>query len=190
MAANKGSNYPNVYTTRHLSNTDESLESIEKRLINTDPYYNYKNLTLPSKQKRRQLKRNDDTDDSSIFPIPIQIKWKAIWRIFKKICYFIIIIINFLFKFLNNFLNGASTINYHEILKFLSEPDNIIKIISSPGHYFSKHSPTLPTIVIMVEILLLFWVVYELSIIIDTICTSILAVLQPFIAMGRYLKSD
>ncbi|CAH2355791.1 hypothetical protein CLIB1423_34S00298 [[Candida] railenensis] len=74
--------------------------------------------------------------------------------------------------------NIASTIKGIKIMKILFAPIDVI------GETF----PNLQTIVIMVELVIFVWILYELSLLVDALCMMVKAVCAPMIAVGKFMN--
>lgn len=82
--------------------------------------------------------------------------------------------------------NGAHSIisNINQLIKSIK----IMKIIFAPIDIISESFPNLQTVVIMIELCIFMWILYELSLLIDALCMMVKAVCAPMIAMGRFMN--
>ncbi|EAZ62919.2 predicted protein [Scheffersomyces stipitis CBS 6054] len=64
----------------------------------------------------------------------------------------------------------------------------IMKILFAPIDVVSEYFPNLQTIVILVELVIFVWILYEVSLLIDALCMMVKAVCAPMIAMGRFMN--
>ncbi|CAH6722706.1 hypothetical protein CLIB1444_10S04522 [[Candida] jaroonii] len=82
--------------------------------------------------------------------------------------------------------NGAHSIisNINQLIKSIK----IMKIIFAPIDIISESFPNLQTVVIMIELCIFMWLLYELSLLIDALCMMVKAVCAPMIAMGRFMN--
>ncbi|KAK6465213.1 hypothetical protein DFJ63DRAFT_14976 [Scheffersomyces coipomensis] len=83
-------------------------------------------------------------------------------------------------------LNSPSAImsNINKLIKHIK----IMKIIFAPIDIIAEHFPHLQTIVILIELVIFMWILYELSLLIDALCMMVKAVCAPMIAMGRFMN--
>ncbi|EGV63340.1 hypothetical protein PSN45_004382 [Yamadazyma tenuis] len=81
---------------------------------------------------------------------------------------------------------GATTIisNINSLIKSIK----LMKIIFAPIDVIAESFPNLQTVVIMVELIIFMWILYELSLLIDALCMMVKAVCAPMIAMGRFMN--
>lgn len=82
--------------------------------------------------------------------------------------------------------NGAKTIisNINQLIKSVK----IMKIIFAPIDIIGESFPTLQTFVILIELGIFMWILYELSLLIDALCMMVKAICAPMIAMGRFMN--
>lgn len=64
----------------------------------------------------------------------------------------------------------------------------IMRIIFAPIDVIAEHFPTLQTVVILLELVIFVWILYELSLLIDAMCMAIKAICAPMIAIGRFMN--
>lgn len=64
----------------------------------------------------------------------------------------------------------------------------IMQIIFAPIDMVSKTFPNLQTLVILVELVVFTWLLYELSLLIDALCMMIRAIFAPMIAIGKFVN--
>ncbi|KAI3405409.2 hypothetical protein KGF56_001805 [Candida oxycetoniae] len=64
----------------------------------------------------------------------------------------------------------------------------IMRIIFSPIDVFGDFFPNLQMVVLIVELLLFMWILFELSRLIDALCIMIKAICAPMIAVGRFMN--
>lgn len=75
-------------------------------------------------------------------------------------------------------------LNINQLIKSI----RIMKIIFAPIDVISEVFPNAQTIVILVELIIFMWMLYELSLLIDAICMAVKAVCAPMIAIGRFMN--
>lgn len=82
--------------------------------------------------------------------------------------------------------NGAKAIisNINLLIKSIK----LFKIVFAPIDVIAESFPNLQTIVIMIELVIFMWMLYELSLLIDALCMMVKAVCAPMIAMGRFMN--
>lgn len=82
----------------------------------------------------------------------------------------------------------------HGPVAIISNINNLIKnfkimrIIFAPIDVIADSFPNLQTIVILIELVIFVWILYELSLLIDALCMMVKAVCAPMIAMGRFMN--
>lgn len=64
----------------------------------------------------------------------------------------------------------------------------IMKVLFAPIDVISEHFPHLQTVVILVELVIFMWVLYELLLLVDALCMAVKAVCAPMIAVGRFMN--
>lgn len=64
----------------------------------------------------------------------------------------------------------------------------LMRILFAPIDIIAENFPVLQTVVIILELGIFLWVLYELSIIIDALCMAVKAVCAPMIAVGRFMN--
>ncbi|KAI5962308.1 uncharacterized protein KGF55_003384 [Candida pseudojiufengensis] len=64
----------------------------------------------------------------------------------------------------------------------------VIKLIFQPIDIIGEFFPNLQTIVIIIELLLFIWILFELSRLIDALCMMVKAFCAPMIAVGRFMN--
>lgn len=64
----------------------------------------------------------------------------------------------------------------------------IMRIIFAPIDIIALNFPNLQTVVIMLELVIFLWLLYELSLLVDALCMMVKAVCAPMIAMGRFMN--
>ncbi|KAK6204520.1 uncharacterized protein RJT21DRAFT_116959 [Scheffersomyces amazonensis] len=74
--------------------------------------------------------------------------------------------------------------NINQLIKNIK----IMRIIFAPIDIIAENFPHLQTIVILIELGIFMWILYELSLLIDAICMMVKAVCAPMIAMGRFMN--
>lgn len=89
----------------------------------------------------------------------------------------------------------GNTANKHENSgNLISNIDKLIKsirlmqIIFAPIDMVSKTFPNLQTLVILVELVIFTWLLYELSLLIDALCMMIRAIFAPMVAIGKFVN--
>lgn len=82
----------------------------------------------------------------------------------------------------------------HGPVAIISNINNLIKnfkimrIIFAPIDVIADSFPNLQTIVILIELVIFMWILYELSLLIDALCMMVKAVCAPMITMGRFMN--
>lgn len=74
--------------------------------------------------------------------------------------------------------------NINTLLKHIK----ILRIIFAPIDIIAENFPNLQTLVILIELAIFMWLLYELSLLIDALCMMVKAVCAPMIAMGRFMN--
>lgn len=74
--------------------------------------------------------------------------------------------------------------NINQLIKRIK----IMKIIFAPIDIIAVSFPSLQTIVILVELVIFMWILYELSLLIDALCMAVKAVCAPMIAIGKFMN--
>lgn len=64
----------------------------------------------------------------------------------------------------------------------------IMRIIFSPIDTVAEQFPSLQSIVVIVEIIIFGWILYEISLLIDALCMTVKAVCAPIIAVGKFMN--
>ncbi|SGZ47961.1 CIC11C00000005652 [Sungouiella intermedia] len=64
----------------------------------------------------------------------------------------------------------------------------LLKIVFAPIDVISEMYPSLQTMVILIELVIFMWMLYELSLLIDAICMTVKAVCAPMIAIGKFMN--
>lgn len=64
----------------------------------------------------------------------------------------------------------------------------IMRILFAPIDVIADNFPRLQTLVIIIELGLFIWILYELSLLIDALCMAIKAVCAPMIAVGKFMN--
>lgn len=64
----------------------------------------------------------------------------------------------------------------------------IMRIVFAPIDIIAESFPSLQTFVILLELGIFMWLLYELSLLIDALCMMVKAVCAPMIAMGRFMN--
>lgn len=75
-------------------------------------------------------------------------------------------------------------LNVNQLIKSIK----IMKIIFAPIDVISEIFPNAQTLVILVELVIFMWMLYELSLLIDAICMAVKAVCAPMIAIGKFMN--
>lgn len=85
-----------------------------------------------------------------------------------------------------NTSGGAKSIvsNINSLIKSVK----IMKIIFAPIDIIGESFPSLQTLVILLELVIFMWILYELSLLIDALCMMVKALCAPMIAMGRFMN--
>lgn len=98
----------------------------------------------------------------------------------------------FLFSRPENTLEAAPTdsspvkvvSNINSLLKHIK----LLRMIFAPIDIIAENFPGLQTFVILIELAIFMWLLYELSLLIDALCMMVKAVCAPMIAMGRFMN--
>lgn len=64
----------------------------------------------------------------------------------------------------------------------------VMKILFAPIDVIAENFPAMQTIVILLELVIFMWILYELSLLIDAICMAVKAVCAPMIAIGKFMN--
>lgn len=64
----------------------------------------------------------------------------------------------------------------------------IMKILFAPIDVVAEAFPNMQTVVILVELVIFMWILYELSLLIDALCMAVKAVCAPMIAIGKFMN--
>lgn len=64
----------------------------------------------------------------------------------------------------------------------------VLRMIFAPIDIVAEYFPHLQTLVILVELAIFMWLLYEVSLLIDALCMMVKAVCAPMIAMGRFMN--
>lgn len=73
-------------------------------------------------------------------------------------------------------------------INLLIKSIKIMKIIFAPIDIIAVHFPSLQTLVILIELVIFMWILYELSLLIDALCMAVKAVCAPMIAIGKFMN--
>ncbi|KAI5948616.1 hypothetical protein KGF57_005361 [Candida theae] len=65
---------------------------------------------------------------------------------------------------------------------------HIMQLIFTPIDFIADHFPQLQTVIIVLELVLFVWILYELSRLVDALCMMVRAFCSPMIAMGRFMN--
>ena len=74
--------------------------------------------------------------------------------------------------------------NINALLKHIK----LLRMIFAPIDIIAENFPSLQTFVILVELAIFVWLLYELSLLIDALCMMGKAICAPMIAMGRFMN--
>lgn len=74
--------------------------------------------------------------------------------------------------------------NINKLIKHIK----IMKIVFAPIDLIAEYFPRMQTIVILLELVIFVWILYELSLLIDALCMAIKAVCAPMIAIGKFMN--
>lgn len=74
--------------------------------------------------------------------------------------------------------------NINSLLKHIK----LLRMIFAPIDIIAENFPSLQTFVILIELAIFMWLLYELSLLIDALCMMVKAVCAPMIAMGRFMN--
>lgn len=64
----------------------------------------------------------------------------------------------------------------------------VMKILFAPIDVIAENFPAMQTVVILLELVIFMWILYELSLLIDAICMAVKAVCAPMIAIGKFMN--
>lgn len=64
----------------------------------------------------------------------------------------------------------------------------IMRILFAPIDVIADNFPKLQTLVIIIELGLFIWILYELSLLIDALCMAVKAICAPMIAVGKFMN--
>lgn len=64
----------------------------------------------------------------------------------------------------------------------------IMKILFSPIDIIAEQIPSLQSTVIVLELIIFVWILYEVSLLIDALCMAVRAVCAPMIAIGKFMN--
>lgn len=64
----------------------------------------------------------------------------------------------------------------------------LMQIIFAPIDIIQEKFPSLQTAVILIELVIFVWLLYELSLLIDALCMAVRAVCAPMIAVGKFMN--
>lgn len=73
-------------------------------------------------------------------------------------------------------------------INLLIKSIKIMKIIFAPIDIIAVHFPSLQTVVILIELVIFMWILYELSLLIDALCMAVKAICAPMIAIGKFMN--
>ncbi|CAK7892820.1 hypothetical protein CAAN1_08S04192 [[Candida] anglica] len=65
---------------------------------------------------------------------------------------------------------------------------NIMRIIFSPIDAIAEQFPALQSVVLVLELAIFVWILYELSRLVDALCMMVKAICAPMIAIGRFMN--
>ncbi|KAG5420577.1 hypothetical protein I9W82_002458 [Candida metapsilosis] len=65
---------------------------------------------------------------------------------------------------------------------------HIMQLIFTPIDFIAENFPQLQTLIIVLELVLFVWILYELSRLVDALCMMVRAFCSPLIAMGRFMN--
>lgn len=64
----------------------------------------------------------------------------------------------------------------------------IMRILFAPIDVIAEAFPNLQTIVILIELIIFVWILYELSLLVDALCMMVKAICAPMIAIGKFMN--
>lgn len=82
--------------------------------------------------------------------------------------------------------NGSATVmsSVNKLIKNIK----IMRILFAPIDVIAENFPRLQTLVIVIELGIFIWILYELSLLIDALCMAIKAICAPMIAVGKFMN--
>lgn len=89
-------------------------------------------------------------------------------------------------QFKNLHIGGPVRIvsNINKLIKSIK----IMKIVFAPIDVIAVSFPTMQTVIILLELVIFVWILYELSLLIDALCMAVKAVCAPMIAIGKFMN--
>ncbi|CUM55430.1 uncharacterized protein AC631_03238 [Debaryomyces fabryi] len=145
---------------------DDLSQEFIIELDDADDEESYLDEELYYDPSSRQLQRNPPTSFSSLYP---QARFNKQRR--------------------NSMLDSSKgPVAIISNLNTLIKNIKIMRIIFAPIDIIAMNFPNLQTLVIMIELVIFLWLLYELSLLIDALCMMVKAVCAPMIAMGRFMN--
>lgn len=83
---------------------------------------------------------------------------------------------------------GGSPVTVMSSVNKLIKNIKIMRILFAPIDVIAENFPRLQTLVIIIELGLFIWILYELSLLIDALCMAVKAVCAPMIAVGKFMN--
>lgn len=74
--------------------------------------------------------------------------------------------------------------NINKLIKSIK----IMRIVFAPIDAIAAGVPSMQNVVILIELVIFIWILYELSLLIDALCMTVKAVCAPMIAIGRFMN--
>lgn len=84
--------------------------------------------------------------------------------------------------------SGTTPVTIISSVNKLVKNIGIMKILFAPIDVIGENFPRLQTLVIILELFIFVWILYELSLLIDALCMAIKAICAPMIAVGRFMN--
>lgn len=88
----------------------------------------------------------------------------------------------------NNTKEDTSSLAIVSTLLNLIKRIHIMQLIYTPIDFVGEHFPQLQTLIIVLELVLFVWILYELSRLVDALCMMVRAFCSPMIAVGRFMN--
>ncbi|KAI5968337.1 hypothetical protein CANMA_002553 [Candida margitis] len=84
--------------------------------------------------------------------------------------------------------NDKSSLAIVSNLLNLIKQIHIMQLIYTPIDFIGEYFPQLQTIIVVLELVLFVWILYELSRLVDALCMMVRAFCSPMIAVGRFMN--
>lgn len=85
-------------------------------------------------------------------------------------------------------LTSAHPVGVISHISSLIKSIRVMKIVFAPVDIIQEKFPSLQTAVILIELVIFVWLLYELSLLIDALCMAVRAVCAPMIAVGKFMN--